>query len=108
MNPVLPIHIAGGLAAIALGTAAIAARKGGPLHARAGNGFAAAVLVLGVTAAILEPYRPPPGSPLVGIFVCYFVATGWLAARRRDGTTGKFEWLPPPRAPALPAARARG
>jgi hypothetical protein len=25
--------------------------------------------------------------------VCYFVATSWLAARRRDGTTGKFELL---------------
>jgi len=93
MNPFLPIHIAGGLAAIALGTVAVAARKGGPLHARAGNGFAAAMLVLGATAAILEPYRKPPGSPLVGIFVFYFVATGWLAARRRDGTTGKSETI---------------
>lgn len=91
MNPVLPIHIAGGLVAIGMGTIAVSARKGGPLHARAGNGFAAAMLVLGVTAAILEPYRTPPGSPLVGIFVCYFVATGWFAARRRNGTTGRFE-----------------
>src|SRR3954469_20858086 len=108
MNPVLPIHIAGGLAAIALGTAAIAARKGGPLHARAGNGFAAAMLVLGVTAAILEPYRTPPGSPLVGVFVCYFIATGWLAARRRDGTTGKFEWLAGAVALGLAAATTWG
>jgi hypothetical protein len=23
--------------------------------------------------------------------VCYFVATSWMTARRRDGTTGKFE-----------------
>jgi hypothetical protein len=23
--------------------------------------------------------------------VCYFVSTSWVAARRRDGTTGKFE-----------------
>jgi hypothetical protein len=93
MNPFLPIHIAGGLAAIALGTVAIAARKGGPLHVRAGNGFAAAMLILGATASILEPYRKPPGSPLVGILVFYFVATGWLAARRRDGSTGRFEMI---------------
>jgi len=49
------------------------------------------MLVLGVTAAMLEPFRSPPGSPLGGIMVCYFVATSWVAARRRDGTTGKFE-----------------
>lgn len=93
MNPVLAIHIAGGLVAIVLGTAAVAARKGRPLHGQAGLGFCAAMLVLGVTAAMLEPYRTPPGSPLVGIFVCYFVATGWLAARRRDGAMGRFELL---------------
>jgi hypothetical protein len=108
VNPVLAIHVAGGLVAIALGTAAIAARKGGPLHARAGNGFAAAMLVLGATAAILEPYRTPPGSPLVGIFVCYFVGTGWLAARRRDGTTGRFEWLAGAVALAFAAATVWG
>jgi hypothetical protein len=32
-----------------------------------------------------------PGSPLVGVVVCYFVLTAWVAARRRDGTTGWFE-----------------
>jgi hypothetical protein len=108
VSPVLAIHIAGGLVAIALGTAAIAAHKGGPLHAGAGNGFAAAMLVLGVTAAILEPYRTPPGSPLVGIFVGYFVATGWRAGRRRDGATGRFEWLAGTVALAFAAATAWG
>jgi hypothetical protein len=70
---------------------AVAAHKGGPLHARAGNWFVASMLVLGVTASMLEPFRSPPGSPLTGIFVCYFIATGWVTARRRDGTTGIFE-----------------
>jgi hypothetical protein len=49
------------------------------------------MLVLGVTASILEPFRSPPGSPIGGVMVCYFVATSWVAARRRDGTTGRFE-----------------
>ena len=49
------------------------------------------MLVLGITASILEPYRVPPGSPVGGIMVCYFVATSWVAARRRDGRTGWFE-----------------
>jgi hypothetical protein len=85
------LHIAGGLTALAAGTAAIAARKGGAVHASAGTGFCAAMLLLGVTAAILEPFRPVPGSPAGGILVCYFVLTAWMTARRRDGRPGWIE-----------------
>jgi hypothetical protein len=85
------IHIAGGSAALLAGTVAAVARKGGPLHARAGLWFVVSMLVLGVTASLLEPYRDPPGSPIGGIMVCYFVLTSWMAARRRDGVTGRFE-----------------
>ena len=91
MNILMGIHIAAGLLALPAGAAAVAARKGGRLHARAGTCFFGAMLVLGVTASILEPFRSPPGSPVGGIMVCYFVATSWVAARRRDGTTGRFE-----------------
>lgn len=88
---ILWIHIAGGLIALASGTVAVAMRKGGAIHALAGIWFFGAMLVLGITAAILEPFRSPPGSPVGGIMVCYFVATSWVAARRHDGTTGRFE-----------------
>jgi hypothetical protein len=85
------VHIAGGMAALLSGGIALAARKGGALHASAGTWFFGAMLVLGATASILEPFRSPPGSPVGGVMVCYFVATSWVAARRRDGTTGRFE-----------------
>ncbi len=89
---IMGLHIAAGCLAILFGTGAAVARKGASLHARAGTWFFGSVLVLGVTASILEPFRTPkPGSPLVGIFVCYFVLTAWVAARRRDGRTGWFE-----------------
>ncbi len=89
---IMAIHIAAGVLALPAGTLAAAARKGGRLHARAGTGFVATMLTLGVTAAILGPFRQPdPLSPLVGVFVCYFVLTSWVTARRRDGTTGWFE-----------------
>jgi hypothetical protein len=91
MNVVMAIHIGAGLLALPSGTVAVAARKGGGLHARAGTLFFASMLVLGVTASLLEPFRSPPGSPISGVIVCYFVATSWVAARRRDGTTGRFE-----------------
>jgi uncharacterized membrane protein len=91
MNIVLAMHIAAGLVAILTGAAAAAVRKGGAVHARAGTWFVASMLVLGVTASVLEPFRTPPGSPVSGIFVCYFTLTAWTAARRRDGRTGRFE-----------------
>jgi hypothetical protein len=89
---IMGIHIAGGMVALLSGAVAVAMRKGGAMHAWAGTWFAVSMLVLGVTASILEPFRSPiPGSPIGGILVCYFVVTAWMAARRRDGTTGKFE-----------------
>jgi hypothetical protein len=102
------IHIASGMVALVSGTWAIAARKGGATHASAGTGFFAAMLLLGTTAAILEPFRSPPGSPVGGIMVCYFVATSWVAARRRDGTTGRFEIAAGAAALALAALLAWG
>ncbi|HEX8641517.1 MAG TPA: DUF2306 domain-containing protein [Allosphingosinicella sp.] len=96
MNPVLHAaimwtHIGAGLLALVAGAIAAAMRKGGATHARAGKGFVVAMLVLGITAAVLEPFRPEPGSPLGGILVCYFVLTGWVAARRRDGRPARIE-----------------
>lgn len=91
MNGLIWIHIAGGMVALAAGTVAAAARKGGRVHVAAGGAFAASMLVLGVTASIIAPFASPPQSPVGGIMVCYFVATGWLAARRRSSRTGTFE-----------------
>lgn len=93
MSILLWAHVAAGILALLSGAVAAVARKGGPIHVRAGSWFVASMLVLGVTASILEPYRTPPGSPLTGILVCYFIATGWRAARRGDGTTGAFEMV---------------
>ena len=91
MNPVTWVHIAAGLTALLLGAAAIAAGKGGRLHARTGTGFAAAMILLGLTAAILYRMKEVPETGIGGLMVCYFVATSWVAAKRRDGRTGKFE-----------------
>lgn len=91
MNAITWIHIAGGMIALASGAVAIGARKGGGVHIAAGTWFFGAMLVLGVTASILGPLKTPPDSPIGGMMVCYFVATAWMAARRRDGIPGSFE-----------------
>ena len=86
------VHIASGIVAVIAGFVAVAVRKGGATHARVGSWFFAAMVTLGISASILEPFRTPtPGSPLVGVFVCYFVLTSWMTARRGDGRTGRFE-----------------
>ncbi|MBF6024064.1 hypothetical protein [Lysobacter niastensis] len=91
MSGITWIHIAGGMAALATGTVAVVARKGGRMHVSAGTWFCVAMFVLGITASILSPLKSPPDSPVGGIMVCYFVATAWMAARRRDGRPGIFD-----------------
>ena len=91
MNGITWIHIAGGVLALASGSVAIAVRKGRGMHASAGTWFCVSMFVLGVTASILAPFKSPPDSPIGGIMVCYFVATAWMTARRRNGTPGRFE-----------------
>ena len=92
LGAILAAHIAGGSVAILAGAAAVIARKGSRIHKLAGTWFFGSMLLLGVSASVLEPFRTPePGSPLIGVLVCYFVLTSWVTARRRDGTTGRFE-----------------
>lgn len=91
MNVLMGVHIAGGGVALLAGAVAVVARKGGRLHARAGTIFVVAMLVLWVTATTLDVLAGKPGSAIGNTFIGYFVATSWSAARRRDGTTGRFE-----------------
>lgn len=91
MIVITTIHIAAGLAALVAGTVAAIVRKGRGLHASAGMVFCFAMFVLGATASVLSPFKSPPESPVGGIMVCYFVATAWMAARRRSGVPGRFE-----------------
>ncbi len=91
MNMLMWVHIAGGSVAILAGTAAAAAPKGGLLHARAGTLFLGSMLLLGVTATLLARGQDEPNPGLGGMLTCYFVLTSWMAARRRNGRTGRFE-----------------
>ena len=93
MNAVTWIHIAGGSVALIAGAIAIAARKGGSVHTRVGTAFCVAMFVLGITASILAPLKTPAESPIGGLMVCYFIATAWMAARRRSAKPGRWEKL---------------
>ena len=91
MHPLLPIHVAAGGVALIAGAAALVARKGGRPHGRAGNWFFIAMLVMGSTGSIIAFAKPERGTAVIGILICYLVATSWISARSRDGRAGRFE-----------------
>jgi len=91
MNPLIPIHIAGGSVALLAGAAALSLPKGGRLHARAGTFFFAGMLALAGTGFVIAAAEPERGTAVIGLFTLYLVVTAWAAARRRSGLAGAFE-----------------
>ena len=82
----LAFHVAMGTAALAAGLIAIAARKGGPWHRRAGLVFVATMIATVLTAGgigIYEGKKDVAG----GALTAYLVFTAWTAVRplRRFG-----------------------
>src|SRR5215208_279563 len=78
----LPIHIAAGMLAIVLGAVALSVKKGGTIHRRAGMLFVYAMLVMGVTASILEFFRSSvPTNMIAAILTLYFVGTALTTVR---------------------------
>jgi hypothetical protein len=70
----LPIHVAAGGLALVLGAVALLAKKGGCLHRRSGLLFVYAMLVMGISAAIL-------GNVGGGLMSVYFVVTALTTVR---------------------------
>jgi len=70
----LPIHVAAGGLALVLGAVALLAKKGGTIHRRSGLLFVYAMLVMGVSAAIL-------GNVGGGLMTVYFVVTALTTVR---------------------------
>jgi uncharacterized membrane protein len=78
----LPIHIAAGGLAIVLGAVALLVKKGGSLHRRSGLLFVYAMLVMGVSAAILSLRNSLPAGNLIAAFLtAYFVGTALTTVR---------------------------
>ncbi len=71
---ILPIHIAAGGLALILGGVALSVKKGGNIHRRSGVLFVYAMLVMGISAAIL-------GNVGGGLMAVYFVVTALTTVR---------------------------
>jgi hypothetical protein len=82
------LHIGGGAIGLLSGTLAVFARKGGPLHRKAGTVFVLSMFVMALFAVYLAVVMPGQLiNVFIGIFAFYLVATGWMTVRRRQGVT---------------------
>ena len=88
----VPIHVAAGGLAILLGAAALAAKKGGTIHRRAGLLFVYAMLVMAISASILGVRSGglTDGNAMVGGVTAYFVGTAWMTVRRASTSTRRI------------------
>jgi uncharacterized membrane protein len=78
----LPIHIAAGGLAIVLGAVALLVKKGGTIHRRGGMLFVYAMLVMAISASILEFLKTPNWiNVLVALMTAYFVGTALTTVR---------------------------
>jgi len=78
----LPVHILGGILALAFGYVALAAAKGANLHRKSGLGFVVAMIVMSLTGALIATLSAERGSIIAGTLTFYFVLTGFLAVKR--------------------------
>src|SRR5262249_28540438 len=86
-------HIGGGVAGIAAGfaSAAAGARRGGRSQRAAGGVFVAAMASAYAIGAMVSPLIHQPGNALGGGFGFYLALTGWMAAHREPGLSGRIE-----------------
>jgi uncharacterized membrane protein len=82
MHMVLQIHIAAAGLAIVLGAVALLVKKGGTIHRRSGLLFVYAMVVMGITASILEFHKSPSATNMVAaLMTVYFVLTALTTVR---------------------------
>ena len=78
----LPIHIVAGGLAIVLGAVALSVKKGGAIHRRSGMLFVYAMVVMAVTASLLEFLKGPAATDVVAaVLAIYFVGTALTTVR---------------------------
>ncbi|HYL64139.1 MAG TPA: hypothetical protein VE077_16110, partial [Candidatus Methylomirabilis sp.] len=92
-SPTLLVHILGGTAGLASGTAAMVFRKGSRGHILSGRVFVASMLTMAAFAVYLAIVRNQPNNVGGGILTFYLIGTAWLTARRGERQTSRFDWV---------------
>jgi uncharacterized membrane protein len=78
MNPLLLVHVTGGVVAIAAGFVALYALKGASLHKRSGTIFVCAMLSMSLSGALMAAVMASVSAAniLAGLLTAYLVVTG--------------------------------
>jgi len=93
ISPFLLFHICAALVGLLSGAMAVVFPKGSGWHAAAGNVFFVSMLGMSSSAVYIATFlRPNHLNVMMGMLTFYLVSTAWMAARRRDGKTGLFDW----------------
>jgi uncharacterized membrane protein len=88
------IHISGAVVGMISGALSMIFRKGSGLHRAAGTVFFVSMLSMSAAAVYLAIFtKPNAGNAIGAVLTFYLVATGWMAARRRDGKTNGLDVL---------------
>lgn len=88
--PILVLHVGAGACGLVSGGTALALRKGGTGHKRAGTVFFASMLLMSAAGAALAIVKPDRITAMSGVFTFYLVLTAWATARG-SGRAGRFE-----------------
>jgi hypothetical protein len=91
-SPILLLHIIAGTLGMLSGFVAAFLLKGSRRHARAGNVFVIAMMMLSASGTYMAIMKHQPGNILGGTLTFYLVTTAWITARRREGGPGMFDW----------------
>jgi len=86
-------HICMAVIGIISGGVSTIVRKGSGLHRAAGDIFVVSMISMASAGAFIAAFlKPNIGNVMGGLLTFYLVATGWMAARRRERRVGAFDF----------------
>ena len=92
MLPLVILHVCSAAIGLLSGYSAMLFRKGSGLHGAAGAVFSVSMLSASGAGAYLAAFVHPSSGNVIGsTLTFYLVATGWVAAKRREGKPGLFD-----------------
>jgi uncharacterized membrane protein len=92
-SPFMLLHIIGGIVGVVSGSAALLARKGSHFHRAAGKVFVYSMLGMAAGGATMALMKWQRFNILAGLLTIYLVATAWVTVRRREGETGRLDYV---------------
>jgi uncharacterized membrane protein len=87
----LPVHIIAGSIAIIAGFISVFARKGARLHRKSGLIFVYAMIVLGLSGAVIAATKHQSANLVGGLLAFYLATTALLAVRERNERSVWFD-----------------